>query len=280
MTLDGRPLRMVSCGQLVADPDAATVGIGGLLMRRMLAGAQDLTTTDGATAEVQGMWKRLGGSSGGVTCLGWTKVFRPARLALQVATRNLGRARGPTRHGAGGPSTDELTPALLMELVESSRMRLRPAYDVPYLEWLFAEMEEVKGRGPLVRRVVRDERGHTLGWYVAYLPSGGIAQAIGVGSSRPDAGPVLDGLFAEARAAGASAVQGRAEPGLLDALTERRCIFRRTEWALVHYSDDEVAAAAGREQALLTRLDGEWWMGFHLTEGRQAPSQQTSPSRA
>jgi hypothetical protein len=129
-------------------------------------------------------------------------------------------------------------------------------------------MEAVQGRGPLVRRLVRDPSGRAVGWYVAYLPSSGIAQAIGIGSALPDAWPVVERLFADAREAGAGAVQGRAEPALLPALTRRRCIFARSEWTLHHYRDDEVAAAMGREQAMLTRLDGEWWMGFHLAGPR------------
>lgn len=280
MTLAGRPVRMVSCGQLVADPDSGTVGIGGLLMRRMLAGEQELTTTDGASGEVQAMWTRLGGSTGGMTCLGWTKVFNPAQLALHVAARHWGQSRQPGGPGPVPASPDELTPERLIEQVEQSRKRLRPAYDSEYLEWLFSEMEAVQGRGPLARRLVRDEGGRPLGWYVAYLPSSGIGQAIGIGSIRPDAGPVLDRLFSDARAAGASAVQGRVEPALLPALTTRRCLFRRSEWALVHYADDEVAAAAGREQAMLTRLEGEWWMGFHLTGDRRSLFAERGPTGA
>ena len=270
LLLDDRPVRMVCCGQLVADPDAATLGIGGALMKRMLAGPQDLTVTDGATAEVRAMWSRLGGSSGGITSVGWTRVLRPARLAIHLGARSRGRARRLRGSGRVPATTDdeELTPERLMDQMGRTGIRLRPAYDAEFLDWLFAEMEAVEGRGPLARRVVRDGRGRELGWYVAYLPATGVAQAIGVGSVRPDAGPVLDRLFADVRAAGASALQGRAEHAILPALTARRCLFRRADWALAHYADDEVAAAAGREQALITRLDGEWWMGYHL-ERRQ-----------
>lgn len=264
--LDDRPVRMVCCGQLVADPDAGTLGIGGLLMKRMLAGPQDFTVTDGATTEVRAMWSRLGGSSGGITSLGWTRVFRPSRLAVHLAARRQGRARRLQGSGRVPAATDdeELTPERLMDQMGRTLIRLRPAYDTEFLDWLFAELEAVEGRGPLARRVVRDGRGRALGWYVAYLPATGIAQAIAVGSVRADAGPVLDRLFADARAAGASALQGRVEPAILPALTARRCLFRRADWALAHYADDAVAAAAGREQALITRLDGEWWMGYHL----------------
>ena len=128
-------------------------------------------------------------------------------------------------------------------------------------------MEAVEGRGPLARRLVLDAAGAPAGWYVAYMPRGATAQAIGLGSARPDPGVVIDRLMADARAAGCDAVKGRVEPALLRALTKRRCLFSPTEWALADYTDDEVAAAVAREQALITRLDGEWWMGYHLEPG-------------
>lgn len=261
-----RRLRMVCCGQLVADPQSPTRGIGGLLMKRMMSGAQDFTVTDGATNAVRDMWSRLGGSTGGLTSLAWTRVFSPVGFAAHLAARSRGLGRSSSRHGRLPASTsdEELTPAALLELVDQAPEGLRPAYDEPFLEWLFSEMEAVRGRGPLARRVVRAPRGRILGWYVAYLPRTGVAQVIGVGSTRADAGPVLDRLFDDARSAGASALQGRLEHSILPALTERRCMIRRAEWALTHYCDDEVAAAAGRERNLITRLDGEWWMGFHL----------------
>ncbi len=266
MSLDGSPVRLACSGHLVADPSAGTPGIGALLLRRYLAGPQEVTITDGATDEVRAMWERLGGATGGITCLGWTRVLKPARLVAELGARRLGRRRAHPATGGvslqGG--TDELTPERLAELARRMRVRMRPAYDAEFLDWLFVEMEAVQARGALARRVVTDDGGREQGWYVAYLPRGGIGQAIAIGSVGPDFGPVVDRLFADALAAGSSAVQGRAESGVLPALIDRRCIFRRADWALVHYADDAVAAAAAREQAFVTRLDGEWWMDHHL----------------
>lgn len=262
LELDGTPVRMVCGGQLVADPDASP-GVGVLLMRRLIGGPQDLTITDGATDQVQAIWTRLDGSTGGVSCLGWTKVLRPIRLGGLMALRHV-RKSHPGAGGSLPPPTPELelTPSRLIDQIRRTRARLKPAYDQAFLSWLFSEMELVHGRGPLARRVVRDDRREPLGWYVAYLPRGGIAQAIGIGSLRPDAGPVVERLFADAGAAGSYAIQGRVEHHILSALTSRRCLFRRTEWQLMHHPRDDVAAAAGREQTLLSRLDGEWWMNY------------------
>ena len=59
--------------------------------------------------------------------------------------------------------------------------------------------------------------GAVAGWYVAYMPEGGVAQALQVGCGERQAGAVLDRLFTDADAAGCAAVQGRLEPALLGA---------------------------------------------------------------
>jgi hypothetical protein len=75
---------------------------------------------------------------------------------------------------------------------------------------------------------------------------------------------VLDDLFAHARRNGAALLRGRLEPSLVDALARRRCVLRYNGAALVHSRHPEILRALGAGEALLTRLDGEWWMGHHL----------------
>ena len=161
--------------------------------------------------------------------------------------------------------TEPLTAVALAEAAESlaREFELRPAYDEEYLDWLLGEIEAVRARGPLERRLVTVD-GAIAGWYVAYMPDGGVAQVLQVGCGERRAGTVLDRLFADAAAAGCAAVQGRLEPALLAAIRDRRCLIRRSEWALVAAKDPELLAAIAYGRALLTRLDGEWWMGHHL----------------
>src|SRR4051812_32195789 len=72
--LDGRPLRVGYSGPLVADPDADKPGVGALLMRSHMRGAQEASATDGATSVVRAMWERLGGVTVPTASLGWTRV--------------------------------------------------------------------------------------------------------------------------------------------------------------------------------------------------------------
>src|SRR6185312_11838340 len=57
---DGEILGFI--GSLVGAPRARQLGAGGLLLRKYLAGPQDLTMTDTAGSATEQMWKRLGGS--------------------------------------------------------------------------------------------------------------------------------------------------------------------------------------------------------------------------
>src|ERR1700730_5092806 len=88
------------------------------------------------------------------------------------------------------------------------------------------EMERVAVRGSLIRSLVRDDRGQFLGWYVYYLKPGGAGWVIQVAGERGKVDSVVDHLFHHAYTNGAGAVQGRAEPHLMEALSRRRCLLR------------------------------------------------------
>lgn len=283
MRLDGRPVRLACSGSLVADPDHP--GIGALLTRTYLTGQQDATITDGGTELMYRIWTGLGGQARVSASLGWYRVIRPA----STLTALLGRGRrvpagvpalARTADAAVGristlrtrwavPSTDtvavELTVEALLEQmsVAPRRWRLHPDYDAAYLHWLFGELEAVDVRGPAVRHLVRDRAGRVLGWYVYFRPPGGVAEVLQLVAPAHDVGAVFDHLVADAAGGGATAVHGRLEPALADVVRARRCLIRPTAWALVD-GPDAVRGLLASNDSLLTRLDGEWWMGHHL----------------
>ncbi len=282
------PVRVVCSGQLVAHPDARSQGVGALLLRKLLAGPQDLTMTDGATDEVRVMWERLGGVSNAIASTGWTRVLSPARHRAEAMARRLrlGHAPAPGAwrtldravrrrrpaasqagagdDGAAGPATSRplATSTVVDELPRlARRFPLRPAYSADMLEHLFTEMAEVTSRGPLVRREVRHADDRCAGWYVAYVPPGGVAQVVHIAGADLDV--VLETLAADAEEAGATALQGRIDPYLYPSVRDDRHRLHPTAWSLVHARDPAVLGAVLGGQALLTRMDGEWWMGHH-----------------
>ena len=283
---DGRPVRVGVSGQLVTEPGARAQAPGAFLMRAYMQGAQDLTLTDTASDLVRRIWEGVGGETFHLACVGWVRVFRPWQFASgyrgraerfgapsparpllagldAASTRILGRALRPRSTEVAGR---EPAPRDLVEHLEtvSAGYRLRPAYDEAYLEWLLPQLAEVEARGRLRVRLVSGG-GKVRGWYVYYLQPGGIGQVLQVAAEERAVGDVLDDLFRDAHGSGAAGLAGRVEAHLREALAQRRSLFHPSGYlALVHARDPGLLYAVQSGRALLTRLDGEWWMGHHL----------------
>jgi hypothetical protein len=281
LKFDGTTIRLASGGPLITHPKVRNQAVGPRLWRQYLAGAQQVTTTDGASDEMRQIFELIGGQMLHPSSAAWARVFHPfsfmgnrmlharpraravsARVwpALDaVAAKCHPHFRPPDGHGT---STEPLTPQLLLEhlpLVTRS-LRLFPDYDEPYLDWLFAELHHNRTWGTPVHRLVRDAKGRFLGWYVYFLLPGQGCQVIHVAARDRHAGEVLDALFADAVEHGGAAVQGRVEPRLVAALGHRGCLMRYSPRSLVHSTDPKLLATLASGQALLTRLEGDWWM--------------------
>jgi hypothetical protein len=288
LRLEGKPVRMACSGQLMSDPTVRNRAVGALLLRRFFAGPQDLTMTDGATEATRRLWKGLGGNVGHLGSITWVRLFdwrsageqalerfgmaawrpvvRPALSAVQavgnrIPAISLRVEHPPTR-------TEDLTPRMLLEQLPSvSQHRpLRPDYDEPFLAWLFHEMAQVRSRGEVVKRLIRDREDRVLGWYVAYLQPRGLSQVMQIAAKERDAPAVLDHLFHDAQRAGVGVLAGQFEPFLFEALWQRwrRCFLHLSGNFLVHSRDPEVLNPILTGQAMITRMDGERWMGHHL----------------
>jgi hypothetical protein len=228
------------------------------------------------------MWLRLGGQRVDLKAIHWVRVFRPASVAAHLVATGRPRVRRGMRRLAGGfdalvppvaraalapppaPGVEEpMTPALMLENVPrvTRRLDLRPAYDEEFLEWLFRELRRVKGRGELVARLVRNERGRPIGWYVYYLRPGWRSEVLQVAATgERDLGTVLDHLLAHAYAHGSAALRGRLEPGMLQAVAPRRCLLWYRGGTLVHTRDPNLLAAIESNRGLITRLEGDPWL--------------------
>jgi hypothetical protein len=292
---DDGQVRIACAGQLVAHPDARRRAVGALLVRAYLAGPQELTITDGATEEMRRMWTLLGGEMAHLSCIGWTRLFRPWRFVGERILRRrrpngrarldarplslLDRATIPRARWFSEPAPPEavgepLTPSALLEnlSVLGDGVRLRVDYEERFLRWLFEELARVTTRGTPVARLVRDRRdGHVLGWYVYYLLAGGSCEVLQVAAGDQQVEAVVDHLLHDAWSNGAAAVEGRLEPRLVDPLAHRHCVMRYSGGALVHSREREILGALASGRSLLTRLDGEWWMGHSVLDFTDTP---------
>jgi hypothetical protein len=288
LSLEGKPVRMACGGQLMSAPAARNRAVGTLLLRRFLAGPQDLTMTDGATEATRRMWRGLGGSIGHLGSITWVRLFdwrsageqalerfgmaawrpvaRPALSAVQAVANRVAaislRVKDPQTRA------EDLTPRALLEHLPSiaQHRSLCPNYDEPFLAWLFNEMAAVRSRGQLVKRLIRDREDRVLGWYVAYLQRRGLSQVMQIAAKERDTQAVLDHLFHDAQDAGVAALAGQYEPFLFEALAQRwrRCFLHLSANLLVHSRNPEVLTPVLLGQAMITRMDGERWMGHHL----------------
>jgi hypothetical protein len=279
MRFDGDPIRMVCVSHLVSDPGSRTP-IGALLLRHVLRGPQELTITDTGTETVRAMWERLGAETIYTNCVNWRRLLRPwsfaaGRLsvyrrgprsqpgrALRAASAGLDAATSslaPGLLGVGAPAADveTLRPAALREHLSSvaAGLRLVPDWDADFLEWLFEEL--VRRDGELGASLVTSD-GRPIGWFVYQLPPTGNCQVIEVAARRDREGTVLDHLFREVQARGATSLEGRVEPRLLEPLSRRRCIFRYGVAMVAHSGSADILHAIDSGRALLTRLEGEY----------------------
>jgi Acetyltransferase (GNAT) domain len=292
ITFDGAPRRMVCSAHLVAHPRVRGQAVGARLMKSLLAGPQDLTITDGATDDVRRMWEAFGGVSVPLGALSFVRLFMPAALAADLALDRRGKriATSPLRFVTRtadraaelvarrrlvppSPETNAapLTPTLLVANVDdvASTVRLRSAYDKAYVTWLFGELARVEERGTLWADGIPRGRlwaeavrtnGTVVGWYVCHHREGGFCRVLQFATAPRAADDVFAQLSFRARLFGAAALYGRLEPSLVAPVTNAPYIVRRSDGRLlVHSRDPEIATAVRAGDALLTRMDGEWW---------------------
>jgi hypothetical protein len=285
MSFDGQPVRLAAGGPLIAHPKVRKQGVGATLWRHYMAGPQELTITDGASDEMRQIFEMIGGQLMHPSAMTWLRVFHPfSYTGNRVLGANVWRRErvrpwarhllppldAPTTrlistfHTPQAPDTrdEQLTPALMIEHMPlvTRRLRLVPDYEERWLEWVFAELNDNRTWGEPQRRFVRDSDGRPLGWYVYFLLPNDSCQVLQVAAHDRHVGAVIDNLFAHAIAHGGAAVQGRVEAHLLAAVAHRGALFRFSARSLVHSRRPDVLGALTSGHALLTRLEGEWWM--------------------
>jgi hypothetical protein len=305
MTFQGRPLRAAICTQLIVDPSRSGSILALQMLQACLEGPQDLTFADGENDEARRLCVAAGMEVPLLFCEHWTRPLRPARCALAL----LGERRtlpAPLRAAAlpAAALADLLASRLrqnrfyrdadanandgidartmLAHLPEMMRgVALQPQYDEGSLDWLLMQAARKTRHGRLRMRGVRDaatdtKGGLLLGWYVYYLQPGAIGEVLQVAARAGSYDYVLQRLLADAWRHGALALRGRVDPRYLPELSQRHCWFRREgTWTVAHSRDPQIVAALHRGDAVLSRLDGEWWLRY---EGEPLPASPEAPA--
>lgn len=297
MRLRGRPVQAAVVTQLMVEQDRRHGVAAAQLLRKALAGPQDLTISDGANESSRKMWEALGGLTSMLYSLQWRRLLRPARAALLRASSPQGRAAAllatpvaaladayAAHYRALGRSSglteEPLDAGALVDGLAGVApcVALSPRYDLASLQWLLGQARAKRRHGELQAHILRRPGGAIAGWFLYYLNdtmSKVLQVCAHVGVERA----VLDHLFQHAWRRGAAAIEGRMEPRLGRLLGERHCLFHSTSaFALIHSRDAELLGALARGDAFFSRLEGEWWMRF-VGEPPAAASDAASSAR-
>ena len=292
LVFDGRPLRGLCCSHLVVVPDRRGSAAGALLLGRLLAGPQDLTWSDSAIPIVTRMWRTFGGELDHARACDWMLVLRPAGWIGSWAGLVTGRRRidrdlipvgsfpfsalarlrpgggeviweeGEIRRASGpvaGVTGEDATGEQIVEELPaiSARTRFRVDYDADHLDH---QLGQIRARsGELACRLVR-LNGKPIGWY-AYLPRrAGASRVLCLLGTERQIDLVLGELIEHARAGGSRVLAGRLEPHLDAPLRRRLAAIGLVRDSVLHAADPELRAALATGSALLTQLDGEWFL--------------------
>jgi hypothetical protein len=282
MRFEERPVRLACSSSLVVSPRARQLGAGGLLLRKYLAGPQDVTITDTAGTATERIWKRLGGSMYHLGSVNWLHPLRPVRAVAGAGLWRLGRHRWlpvarllcapldavySRYNNTGGTSDVEnhveepLSPQLLIDhlFLGPHRFRLWPDYDAESLGVLFDQIGCSRANGRLVKNLVRDTRGQPLGWYIASLRPSGVYYILHLAAAPGNEERLYRHVLHVAEDLDATSVAGRLEPWLLEILPRRVIMFSRLRY-LFHSRSSAICDAIGSSKALLTGLEGDIWL--------------------
>jgi hypothetical protein len=278
--LGARPVRAACISHFVVSPDARRIALAPRILRRVLAGPQELTFSDSANGVVARLWRAMGGHVDHQRCCDWMLVLQPLRWAAMLGRGRLrdGRVRRevlpvaalPLQLGGShlvraafpavspGVTRREATPAELATALAAlpTDAQLRPDYDETFLTALWHNMRRAGWRivGDIVTR-----DGGTIGAYVYALDSR-TARVLAVFADPGESATVLADLVGDARSRGAGVLTGRLEPQMIDALAGRHAVLGFARHPIVHSRDPAVREALLRGTAAISRLDGEWWI--------------------
>jgi hypothetical protein len=288
-TYGERTLRMAIVGTLMVRDHKKSPMAGARLLKALMAGPQDLTFSETAGDASLAMWRQLRGTVLDRHSLSFIRVLKPVRFALGLAAARIGAMRLlnplaalPDRLLAGKPGplrwtglpadfrperglhAEATTPETFAELFRkwADKQAAAPVWPGDCLPEIVAIAMRKPAFGEALLRVALTDAGVPAGAYLFHLAGDGAAQVTDLVHAPGAAGAVLDCLFADAAALGASSVRGRTTPVLLDALLSRRTIFVQEGASVIAGTDTELIELFASGRVFLNGFVGERWTRF------------------
>ncbi len=289
MSVCGQPIRVAFGGNFVVDPKVRSALAGLRLLRVYMAGDQELSQTDSANDVSRNLLERLGFRTILPFSIHWVRPLRPAHYAVYAMSRLTGPVLSASLKFAAKPfcsvvdsmaarlslgpfhQTDphlhaaELDVETLLYCMENFRTgySLWPVYELHSLKWLLSFMDQRHARGDLRKVLLRDDSQKILGWYVYYVKPGALGEVVQIGGERQFTKNILNHLFYDAWNQGVIALSGVVQTHSIGDFSDENCFFTcRGGWTVAHSRKPELLELLNRGDAFLSRLDGEWCLGF------------------
>ena len=278
ISANGRTLTARLMSSYMTQPGKPTRG-GADLVLTIRARSQDLCFSDSATHVSVDHWRAVGGHVLPIQSLDFRRVFRPAawlvargrrRLPLWLAAvasalapladAVLRRALPdmPTAGASGAEITADEFASVAPGLVE--RFAVHPVWSKAELGWLIEMAQRNSVDGPLHFRELRDEKGHLCGATAYYARPGGVARVLNMQTRPRQECAVVTELLAHLDAMGCIAVQGIAQPFLMEALRRQKgVVFVPRGGLCISTRHADIVDAAQRGDFYLGGLAGEDW---------------------
>ena len=280
MRLGGHPVRVAVGGNLMASPTASDPMATIRMLRTFFAGPQDLTLTDTASLEATKLWTGLGGRVCRFGSMRWVAPLRPAAMAMALGFRNhpvLRRvgglvaapvdaiAQGARRRGRPDGRSGSLRHIDADELLHELGRR-KPSRTLGFdgdpaaFRWLVDNVARKRQFGPLRPLAFDGDDGVRRGAALYYPNHGDLGQVLCITVEPGWEQPLLDALFADARAQGSVALSGQVDPALFDQLGGRSVLHWNQHVHLtVHAKDRSLVEPIVAGDIGVSRLFADWW---------------------
>ncbi len=302
-----RVLRMAIVGTLMVRDHRRSPMAGARLLKALTSGPQDLTFSETAGDATLAMWRQLRGTVLERHSLSFIRVLKPTRFALGLAAARVGAARllnplaalpdrllaakpGPLRwtglpadfRPERGLRAEAVSPADFAGLFHrwTHKQEIAPLWPDGCLPEIVGTALDKPAFGAPFLRAALTDAGAAVGAYLFHLAGDGAAEVTDLVHAPGAAGPVLDCLFADAAALGASSVKGRTTPVLFDALLSRRTLFVHDSASVIAGRDPELLSLFAGGKVHLNGFVGERWtrfVGDPFAPGRSMRSVKPNP---
>ncbi len=252
LTLEDRPLRAAIASTYMVEDHENDPFAGARLLRRFLAGPQDISLTETANDISTTMWRKMRGTVLADYSLEWLRVIRPAAFMIEAAARaaRLARLASPLarpfdalirrspmkRPGriSHRPSTG--TVCCPEPISTTTKQPASPAF---FIRLSHASCMEGGGSrsdgGPFAQQAELwidgtsqgiEPLGFSVGMFLYYGDKARIGRTIQILAAPGHEGAVIDAMLADADQRGLAALRGRTQPALLNAMLGPSFQFR------------------------------------------------------